>query len=143
MPTAAPGPWLDQAIARGLIDPAQLFPRVRPAGRSAAAPSSVFVPAPPLDCREDELQAAAVALAKANGWLVYHTHDSRRSAAGFPDLVLLRGGRLMFVELKAAKGKLSDDQKTWLAALEGVAGVAVYCWRAADWPEVVAALQAG
>jgi hypothetical protein len=141
VPTAAPGEWLQVALAKGLIDPAQLLPRVRPAELPAAAAARAFVPPPPPDCPEKEFQAAVVALARANGWLVYHTHDSRRSASGFPDLVLLRDGVLLFAELKAAEGSPSDDQRAWLAALEAVAGVAAYCWKPADWPEAVQALQ--
>lgn len=81
---------------------------------------------------EADLQATVVDAARACGWLVYHTYDSRRSAAGFPDLVLARHGELLFVELKSAKGKTSRDQDEWLDALRCVAGVGVYVWRPED-----------
>lgn len=65
---------------------------------------------------EAELQNQVVAMAKRLGWLVYHTYSSKKSAPGFPDLVLVRE-RTLFRELKSATGVLSPPQRTWLAAL--------------------------
>lgn len=56
-------------------------------------------------------------------------------AAGFPDLCLVRGKRLLFVELKGEKGRLSEGQDDWLAALEET-GVECYVWKPADWDDV-------
>lgn len=53
----------------------------------------------------------------ACGYLAYHTHDSRRSQAGFPDIVAVGHGRVLWIECKREKGKLSAEQKTWLDAL--------------------------
>src|SRR5688572_19177552 len=39
---------------------------------------------------ERAFQAQVVKYARLMGWTAYHTHDSRRSQAGFPDLVLVR-----------------------------------------------------
>lgn len=69
---------------------------------------------------ERQLQDAIVELARLLGWLVYHTHDSRHSAAGFPDLVLVRGVRIVFAELKSANGELAPAQIAWLEAFERV-----------------------
>ena len=55
-------------------------------------------------------------------WLVssdicaYHTHDSRRSAKGFPDLVLAKNGVVLIVELKTDTGVATPDQVAWLLA---------------------------
>ncbi|MGW9825080.1 VRR-NUC domain-containing protein [Brevibacterium pityocampae] len=65
---------------------------------------------------EKQFQEHVIALAHRLGWLVYHPFDSRRSAPGFPDLVLVRE-RTLFRELKSATGVLSPPQRTWLAAL--------------------------
>jgi hypothetical protein len=41
--------------------------------------------------------------------------------AGWPDLVLVKGNRLIFWEVKADKGRLSGEQWDWLARLKKVA----------------------
>ena len=71
---------------------------------------------------EKDFQAAVLEVAKVNGWMAYHTYDSRRSQSGFPDLVLVRGAVCIFLELKSdSKGaKESDEQKAWIKALKGV-----------------------
>lgn len=94
---------------------------------------------------ESSFQAAVIAFARLNGWLAYHTHDSRRCAAGFPDLVFVRGGRVVFAELKSAKGKERPDQTVWLDALEQVeaaagGAVGVYLWRPDSWDQIRAVL---
>jgi hypothetical protein len=69
----------------------------------------------------------------------YHTHDSRHSASGFPDLVLVRVPRVVFAELKAddAPRRLPLAQASWIAALERCPGCETYIWRPRDWPKVV------
>jgi hypothetical protein len=86
---------------------------------------------------EKEFMGQVVALARLRGWLVYHTHDSRRSPAGFPDLVLVRprDGRLVFAELKTDRGCLRPAQVLWLEALRQTAAE-VYVWRPAQWDEI-------
>jgi hypothetical protein len=68
---------------------------------------------------EEDLLAAVTARARQGGWLHYHVRDSRRSLAGFPDLVLVHPEqhRLAFVELKTERGHLSPPQGDWLLAL--------------------------
>lgn len=76
---------------------------------------------------ERELQQALLDAARLSGWTRrYHTHDSRRSEAGFPDLVLVHPRRLKlaFIEVKAAKGRVSDAQRGWLGDLELIADAA-------------------
>jgi len=83
------------------------------------------------DMSEDTLQTRIEQLAKELGWLRYHTYDSRRSAAGFPDLVMVRRGRIVWRELKSMKGRVSADQRKWLDALE-TANADVGIWRPID-----------
>ncbi len=80
---------------------------------------------------ERQLSDAVSEAAKLLGWHAYHTHDSRRSAAGFPDWTFARD-RVIFAELKTEKGVLSVDQDLWLDALDR-AGAEVHIWRPADW----------
>lgn len=94
---------------------------------------------------EADWQGFVTSYAALRGWAVYHTYDSRRSAAGFPDLVMLRGGRLVVAELKSAKGKTTPAQRRWLDAFGEVAAVAdtveVYCWRPTDEAAVIEVLR--
>lgn len=85
---------------------------------------------------ERAFQAQVADLAKWTGWMIYHTHFSTHSAAGFPDLVLARAPRLIFAELKTERGKLSPEQSGWLGDLTGVPGVETYCWRPKDVAEI-------
>lgn len=95
---------------------------------------------------EDELEMAVrgtpqePGLARRCGWLVYHTRRSKGSDPGFPDEVFVRGDRLLFVELKTEKGRLSPDQKDWAAALQPFCTpilssplIEYYLWRPSDW----------
>jgi hypothetical protein len=90
---------------------------------------------------EKRFMAQVVELARLRGWLVFHPYDSRRSQPGFPDLVLVRGRRLLFAELKVGRRELTADQQRWVDALRG-AGQDVRVWRPTGWPEIEAALDA-
>ena len=85
---------------------------------------------------ERDWQAIVVDAAKLNGWRVYHTFDSRRSEPGFPDLVMVRGGRLIAAELKSETGRPTRAQVDWLRDLEAVESVETYLWRPSDWEQV-------
>jgi len=85
---------------------------------------------------EKAFQAAIVQFAELRGWLWYHSQDSRRDPAGFPDLVLVRAPRLIMAELKTPQGTLRDEQALWLAALGSCPGVETYLWRPADWLDI-------
>lgn len=73
-------------------------------------------------------------LSLLTGWLFYHTHDSRRSDAGWPDTVMLnvRQRRILFVELKARTGRLRPMQGVWLTALAAI-GMETAVWRPQQW----------
>lgn len=90
---------------------------------------------------EKALLANVRNLATRHGFLVYHTHRSDKSEPGFPDLVLCKPGRLLFIELKSATGKVTEDQMRWLELLKrSVPGVEVYLWRPSDWPSIATIL---
>lgn len=88
---------------------------------------------------EREWQKQVVQAARMLGWRVYHTHDSRRSEPGWPDLALVRD-RLVMAELKTDTGRVSPEQRQWLDALAS-AGVETYLWRPRDIDEVLDVLQ--
>jgi hypothetical protein len=89
---------------------------------------------------EKEFQAQILSLARLAGWKAYHTHDSRRSQKGFPDLVLVRPPVILFVELKSEAGKLRPEQKAWLEALSRCPGVEARLWRPGDFEDIQAML---
>jgi len=84
---------------------------------------------------ESEFQAHVVKLARQLGFsLIYHTHDARKSPAGFPDLVMINSKtrRVLHVELKAMAGRLSADQEQWIDGYRS-AGLFAEVWRPSDW----------
>lgn len=96
-------------------------------------------------------QSTVLQIARLNGWRWYHAPDNRpvtaRSGrryvqnvrAGFPDLVLVRGPRLIFAELKRETGRVEVEQQEWLDDLAR-ASAEVYVWRPSDMDDVVATL---
>jgi VRR-NUC domain. len=89
---------------------------------------------------ERQLQDAIIEAAKRMNWLCYHVYDSRRSVPGFPDLVLLKGQRMMVLELKTDKGRVRPEQHVWLDAFVQ-AGITAKIIRPADLDDVLAQLQ--
>lgn len=83
---------------------------------------------------EDQFQSSVIELAEYCQYEVrYHNPDSRRSQAGFPDLVLISSvrRRALFRELKRQDGRVSTQQKVVLAAMTA-AGLDVAVWRPSD-----------
>jgi hypothetical protein len=82
---------------------------------------------------EKEWLATVIEIATTYGWMSYHTHDSRHSAKGFPDCVFAHEtqARVVFVELKREKARLTPEQTLWGATLRA-AGQDVYVWRPSD-----------
>ena len=114
---------------------------------------------------EAQLTQTIIEMARAFGFLVYHTGDSRRNEPGVPDLLMVSQPpmrpRVIFLEIKSAVGKLRPGrvsprtgrylpgQEDWLAALRrcNVIGptsegsrVEVYLVRPGDMDDVVALL---
>lgn len=82
--------------------------------------------------------AQIIHLARLLGYTrVYHTNDSRRSAPGFPDLVLARPAgprgpaRVVAIEVKTEGGRVTSDQEAWLDVLSA-AGIPAVVARPAD-----------
>jgi hypothetical protein len=81
---------------------------------------------------EKQLRQAIYDLARHLGYLVYWTWTSRHSPPGFPDLVLVRDGRIVFAELKVGRNRTTAAQDAWLAALRRC-GLTAVVWRPEDW----------
>lgn len=104
---------------------------------------------------EAELQSAVIDLAHLLKWRVAHFRPAMNAKGewrtavaadgkGFPDLVLVRRGELIFAELKSESGKLSPEQVEWMEDLRYVAegsggmeglshAVAAFVWKPEDW----------
>ena len=90
---------------------------------------------------EREFQRQVVDLARLTGWKIWWVHDSRHSPKGWPDLILARPPKLLALEVKSARGRLTreqDETLTWLAAC----GIEAAVVRPSDWEWVVATLTA-
>jgi hypothetical protein len=93
---------------------------------------------------ERQLQQAVIEMARMLGWMVAHFRPAQTAkgwrtavegdGAGFPDLTLVRGPRLLFVELKRAGGSTAPAQQKWLHALQQTAAE-VHVWKPADWTD--------
>ncbi len=58
--------------------------------------------------REAQLEAACRQWSKERGWLCYKLVSPGKR--GFPDRMFVRAGRIVFVEFKTSKGRLSVHQ---------------------------------
>lgn len=82
---------------------------------------------------EAECQNTIIAAACIHGWRVHAERSAQvrpgkhvtpiQGHKGFPDLVLVRGEQLWFVELKRKPNKVEPEQEAWLFALADVEGV--------------------
>ncbi|MBA2692327.1 MAG: VRR-NUC domain-containing protein [Rubrobacter sp.] len=95
---------------------------------------------------ERDFERQVLDLVKLIGWRAAHFRPAKTSkgwrtpvstdGAGFPDLVLVRGARLVFAELKSEGGKLRPEQREWLEALSRCEGVEARLWRPSDFDEI-------
>ena len=83
---------------------------------------------------ESDFAQSVVEYARATGWLVWRTWNSKHSPAGEPDLRLVHPGqkRVIWAELKSSKGKLTPMQEQAIETLQ-VAGAEAYLWYPQDW----------
>ena len=96
---------------------------------------------------EKDFQKTVIEYATLRGWRVAHFRTTRiqrkngqvyyatgvsAQGAGFPDLVLVRGKRVVYIELKSDKGVVSKEQEEWLHALQD-ANQEVFVWRPNSW----------
>lgn len=85
---------------------------------------------------EKDFQGEVLRAAGLLRWRTYHTLDSRGSAAGFPDVVAVRGTRLIMAELKRQNGRVSEAQQAWLDDLARVETLDTFLWKPSDWPSI-------
>lgn len=107
----------------------------------------------PAPITETEFMQQVTSLAELRGWQWMHIRpalnqrgDWRTPIAGplgrgWPDLVLVQRstGRLIFAELKAPRGQLSDEQQQVLELL-ALSWCETYVWRPDDWEQITEVL---
>jgi hypothetical protein len=82
--------------------------------------------------REVDLEGQVEQLADLLGWKHYHTRRSTGSNEGFPDLLMIRRGRMIAAELKTETGQVKPKQQEWLDAFSDCIYVETYLWRPSD-----------
>ncbi len=60
------------------------------------------------------------------------TTPVQADGAGFPDLLMIRGERVIVAELKSYAGQVEPRQQEWLDAFEGNTGIESYVWQPQD-----------
>lgn len=71
------------------------------------------------------------ALMKIGGTLTYRTPVAA-DGKGYPDLNLLKAGRVIYIEVKSEKGKQSPEQLRWEEMIRA-SGAEFYLFRPSDW----------
>jgi hypothetical protein len=94
---------------------------------------------------EAEFTKQVIQYAKLHGWKTAHFRPALSQSGkwmtavqgdgkGFPDLVLVRSGELIFAELKVGKNKETAEQREWIDAINtSTRGVRAYIWRPDQW----------
>jgi VRR-NUC domain len=81
---------------------------------------------------EARFQRQIIDYAELMGWRCYFTYRSNHSPVGFPDLVLVRRPRVVWIEVKTERGRLSDAQRAWINELADC-GQEVHVVRPSQW----------
>lgn len=89
---------------------------------------------------ERAFMAQIVRYATLMGWRCHHTFDSRRSSAGVPDILAVRRPRVVWLETKSERGRLTAEQRAWLDDLRAC-GQEAHCVRPSQWKFVEALLR--
>ena len=100
-----------------------------------------FPPHDSLPMLERDLQKAVIDLARIFRWSVAHFRPAQTSKGwrtpveadgkGWPDLLMTRDDRIVAVELKVGRNKLSPEQEQWRERLMA-AGVEYFVWHEDD-----------
>ena len=106
-----------QAPRSGEPDAEHVASPSSPEGRSGQVTAALSAPA----SREKDLHADILSICRGRSWLCVHARMDRASTIGVgcPDFVVFADkGRVFVVEAKSRTGKLTPEQRAWLAWLE-------------------------
>jgi hypothetical protein len=107
------------------------------------------IPSPPAeDCPEREFKDWIVRVARERGWKVNHVWKTQNQrgqwittcAVGWPDLTCIRDGRIVFIEVKAHRGRVEPKQDEWLDELAKIPCAEVWVVDARQWRDVAVVL---
>lgn len=92
---------------------------------------------------EKQFQSLVMGELRREGFITYHVHDSRKTTAGFPDVIAINTGRrlLLAPELKVRDNQPTAAQLTWIEAFQSVEKVWSGVWRPEMWPSIQATLR--
>lgn len=127
-------PGIQNAIRNGLISADTIRAEVKPEDFATEA----------------EFQTAVIERARSLGWKVAHFRPARTAdggwvtpvsadGKGFPDLIMVRGKRIIAAELKFGYNKPTPEQLDWLAKFAAAGGM-TFVWYPCDWAEIVSVL---
>ena len=98
---------------------------------------------------EDDLLCGVLNTLRLFRWRTLHVRPARTlhgfrtplqgDGIGWPDVLAVRGDRMIAAELKSDHGRLTPEQTAWLDALRD-AGAEVHVWRPADYPDRIVGL---
>jgi hypothetical protein len=91
---------------------------------------------------ERAFQLAIWRHAESDGWKCHYQYRSAQKlangqyrglgTAGWPDVIAVRGDRLLAIEVKKETGSPTPEQRVWIAALNGVPGITAMIVRPRD-----------
>ena len=72
--------------------------------------------------RESDVRKAVRDWLRLNGWTVYHNMGGPLSYRGLSDLTAIKGGRVVWIEVKRPQGRQSEEQRKFQADIEAAGG---------------------
>ena len=90
---------------------------------------------------EKAFQTIVVTTAREHGWMVKNNIcEHSKSEPGFPDLVMVKEGKILFVELRSDKDKFTAEKHEWLKALSthqrNCGSTFVQLWPISEWDRI-------
>ncbi len=76
---------------------------------------------------ETDIRRQVTDYLRIKGWFVFYVLQGLGAYRGIPDLIAVKNGRVLFIELKSARGRQSDHQKKFQADLEAAGGEYILC----------------
>ena len=77
--------------------------------------------------KESEIRAQVQDYLRWKGWFVFYLLQGLGCYPGLSDLVAVKNGRVVFIELKTTRGRQSEYQRKFQADMEAAGGEYVLC----------------